>query len=89
MITLEPSANPEEPSSSTTDLNAAGGMARWKSRLGIPPIAVSASRTAETNGAESSGSAAPNERALSNVFHTLSFGLREPELRNSHRKRAS
>ncbi len=32
----------------TTEVNAAGGMARWYSRRGVPPISFSACCTAST-----------------------------------------
>ena len=68
-------ARPEAPSMPTTEVNAAGGTARWNSRRGEPPISFSAFCTAATSGAGSSGSAAPNDSRSANDGQDGSVGL--------------
>ena len=46
MTRVRPVASPESPSMPTIEVNATGGMARWYSRLGVPPISFSALWTA-------------------------------------------
>src|SRR5215471_642903 len=84
MITREALvASPDEPSILITDVNAAGGTARWNSRrtelappaLPEPPIADSAALTADTNGDGSSGDAAPNDRQDANFSHAEPAGF--------------
>ena len=90
MITRECSlARPDEPSIVTTEPNATGGTARWNSRPiacdpfrlrpleAAPAIAFSASSTAVTSGAGSSGEAAPKESREANESHDPS-GLQLP-----------
>ena len=68
-------ARPEAPSMPTTEVNAAGGTARWNSRRGEPPISFSALLTAATRGAGSSGSAAANDSRSANDGQDGSVGL--------------
>ena len=78
MMTREFSASLVWPSMATTEPNADGGTARWKSRLGWPPIACSASCTAFSSGLGSSGSAAPKLSLLTKSSHAAPVGLARP-----------
>src|SRR5215813_4438500 len=78
MMTREFSLSPVRPSKAITDANAEGGTARRNSRLGLPPIARSASSTASTRGLGLSGSAAPKLSLLSNACQAAPLGLARP-----------
>jgi hypothetical protein len=67
------------PSMVTVGSKAAGGMARWKSRPGEPPIARSACSMAAASGAASAGSALANESVCWNALPGRSGGLADPE----------
>jgi hypothetical protein len=77
-MTRERPARLEEPSTPTTDPNAAGGTARWNSRRGSPPIWLSALRTASTSAEASSGSAAAKDSASSKACHASPAGFALP-----------
>ena len=78
MMTREPGARPIAPIIATTDAKAAGGMARWNSRRGVPPIAFSAARIAVASGSVLSLSALPNDSAAAKAFHASPTGLELP-----------
>ncbi len=77
-MTREPGARFIAPIIATTDSNAAGGIARWNSRRGLPPMSFSASSTAVASGAVLSGSAAANDRFAANASHASPDGLASP-----------
>src|SRR5579862_5593431 len=68
-------ASPDLPSIPTTEVNAAGGTARWYSRRGDPPISCSARWTAATRSSVWSGSAAANDRRSAKDGQVGSLGL--------------
>ena len=75
MMTLAPRARPDSPSMPTTEVNATGGMARWYSRPGVPPISFSARWTAATRSPVLPGSAAANDRFFTKSGQRGSSGL--------------
>ncbi len=68
-------ARPEAPSMPTTEVNAAGGTARWYSRRGEPPISFSARWIAASRSAEFPGSADANDRRSAKDGQDGSVGL--------------
>ncbi len=61
MITRASLARPAAPSMPTTEVNAAGGTARWNSRRGVPPISFSARWIASVSSATLPGSDGAND----------------------------
>ena len=68
-------ARPASPSMPTTEVNAAGGTARWYSRRGLPPISFSARWIAPSRSAVFPGSAAANDRRSAKDGQDGSVGL--------------
>src|SRR5208282_3755642 len=75
MMTRAPAASPAAPSMPTTEVNAAGGTARWYSRQGEPPISFSARWIALSRSAVLPGSAAAKERRRAKSGQDGSVGL--------------
>ena len=88
MMTRDPGARPAVPSMVTVDSKATGGMARWKSRPGEPPIARSARSMAAVNGAASARSALANESVRWNACQAAPVGLLIPKLAIAWRARS-
>src|SRR5271169_2969626 len=68
-------ARPAAPSMPTTEVNAAGGTARWYSRRGEPPISFSARWIAASSSVVFPGSAAANDRRSAKDGQDGSVGL--------------
>ena len=62
----------------TVDSNAAGGTARWNSRIGAPPISFSARATASASESVWEGSALANESLRWNACQAAPVGLLVP-----------
>ena len=75
MMILASLARPDSPSNCTTEVNATGGMARWYSRPGVPPISFSARWIAATRSPVLPVSAAANDRLLTKSGQRGSVGL--------------
>ena len=68
-------ARPAPPSMPTTEVNAAGGTARWNSRRGEPPMSFSARWIAASRSDVFPGSAAANDRRSAKEGQDGSLGL--------------
>ena len=75
MITRASLARPAAPSIPTTEVNAAGGTARWNSRRGEPPISFSARWIASVSWAVLPGSAGANDSRRTKSGQDGSSGL--------------
>ena len=75
MITRASLARPAVPSMRTTEMNAAGGTARWNSRRGVPPISFSARWIASVSSSVLPGSAGAKDRRRSKSGQDGSSGL--------------